>query len=155
MPMAGADPLDKLLLLIHSLQSGQPVPGELAEWFSTAALRTLGGRAPSLDHALGLTRHGTHTLHCRIKRREVRRRLLVALDLAGSHAALAEEIKRFRSRKWPCWRYFDEPPGRATPIECQLFHAFHVAGGEVPESLRSIRRIEAELVDSDAHDDAE
>ena len=146
--MSHGDPIGNLSLLIHHLQAGHPVPKDLAEWFTTAALRTMAGRSSSLDHALGLTSHGTHTLHCRIKRREVRRRLLVALDLAGSSAALADAIKRFRSRKWPCWRHLDHPPERATRIERELFQAFRVSGGNVPESIRSIKRIEAEVTNS-------
>ncbi|HHJ40060.1 MAG TPA: hypothetical protein ENJ86_11495 [Methylothermaceae bacterium] len=139
-------------LLIHHLQSGQPVPEVLAEWFANGAMRAMAGRASSLDHALGLTSHGRHTLHCRIKRREVRRRLLVALDLAGSHAALAKAIEHFRARKWPCWRHLEQPPKRASRIERELFQAFRVSGGNVPESIRSLKRIEAQAAASRAHD---
>lgn len=60
---------------------------------------------------------------------------LIAPD-AGTHAqavALREACRAFGGRKWPGWRYLDEPPAHATPAAQVLFWAFRYDAGNARE----------------------
>jgi hypothetical protein len=52
---------------------------------------------------------------------------------------LAEEIERFESRLWLCWRGERLPPARARPVEASLFFARQ--HGPLPETARQVRNI--------------
>jgi hypothetical protein len=52
---------------------------------------------------------------------------------------LADEIRRFEGRLWPCWRDERLPPTRARPVEAALFFARQ--HGELPTTARMLRNI--------------
>jgi hypothetical protein len=52
---------------------------------------------------------------------------------------LADEIRRFEGRLWPCWRNEKLPPARATPAQACLF--FARGHGELPTTARQVRNI--------------
>ena len=54
---------------------------------------------------------------------------------------LAAAVVHFADYRWPRWRALVKPPLHATTRERRLFHAFRIAGGEVPRSVRALYRI--------------
>jgi len=96
----------------------------------------------SLETGLGLKGAGIRKL--KTLRRMAYRDTLIAEAAAlvdgRDAAALAAEISRFETRKWPAWRQLAVAPSHATPIERILFDVFR-SGLLVPSSARQIDRI--------------
>jgi hypothetical protein len=133
------DPVAMLIAAGDCAARGQALPPLVGAWLAAGVKAYLGGEV-SLDRALTLAGDGWpgSTRHRYRLRNEA---LRAAFDLVGNDpAALAREVDRFASRTWPRWRHLDQPPGRATAVEVELFAAF-AACPRIPASAKQLARI--------------
>jgi len=136
------DARDRVRRLAALVESGRPLPPDLAAWLADglSAWLAAGGRR-SLDASLGIVGRGVRSLatHDATRRRDAA--LMSAFEFAhdGQHRdarwrarALSAAIEKFERRTWPRVRDADEPPARLSRLERELFRARRLAGRPLP-----------------------
>jgi hypothetical protein len=138
-PTPGPDPVAALLALADAAARGTPVAPAVGAWLAQGVRVYLRGDT-TLERALRLSgeRWSAPTVHRYRERNEALRTAAHHLD--NNATALAAEVARFESRRWPCWRTMEAAPERASALEVALFNAFAV-GVPVPKSAKQLARI--------------
>lgn len=136
------DPVARLIELRQAAAAGALASPALEAWvcrFVDAVL--VEGIAP--NDALELSRGRGQRLATADWRQALRdEHLARAADLAGGAAPLARAIVRFLGHRWPIWHARGGVPTQATALECELYQAAVVGGGDLPTSVRHLRRIQ-------------
>ncbi len=141
-PSDSAPLLDDELLRAHRVANDRLEQADLA-WLSKgfSAFLASGGRLP-LERCLRLPKNESALR--RARRDHWLRRAWLQLHEAGSSwrrsEALAVEVHRFQTLKWPRWSALDQPPAGASALDAALFEAFrsHV---RVPNTAMQLHNI--------------
>lgn len=135
------DPVAHLLCLRRAAITGT-LPRDTGQWLAAAIDALLiDGADPGT--AFGLSRGRGHRLAPSDWRQALRdEHLARAAALAGGATPLASAIRRFLGHRWPIWRDRGGAPTQATALERELYEAAVVGGGDLPTSVRHLRRIQ-------------
>ena len=112
---------------------------EAVEFFRAGARAWFADGDRPLHRCLGL--HADRAAVRRALRDDILRAAAEHIGTWNAAGDLAAAVVHFASYRWPRWRALTEPPFHATTRERRLFHAFRIAGGDVPRSARALYRI--------------
>ncbi|MET0106634.1 MAG: hypothetical protein ABW072_16100 [Sedimenticola sp.] len=138
--------VDNLHRLLASIESGRPIPDDVAEWLHDGVATFLNGKVSTLCGALCIRKSGKKSLQYQQakEKRDAAIRFAYSTTNSSNPGEFCELMHRFEQRTWKRVRCEPQEKLRLTPEQNAIYEVFELAellDLRVPKSRRTLERI--------------